>query len=74
VAEDAHAVAADPAIARQFQAPRQLAIIGEQQQPLRAEVEPPDRDDARQAGRQLVEYRGPALGSLWVVISPAGLW
>jgi hypothetical protein len=60
-AVDAHLVAAQPAGRRQLEPPRQRAVIGEQQQPLGIEIEPSDRDDARQSRRQLVEDRRPVL-------------
>ena len=55
-------VAPQPAGFRQFQRTRQPAIIGEQQQALGVEVEPADRDQPRQAFRQIVEYRRPSFG------------
>ena len=56
-AVDAHLVAPDPAARRQLERAREPAVIGEEQQPLRIEVEPPDRDDARQLRRQMREDR-----------------
>src|SRR5512143_1132075 len=44
----AHAIAPEPARARQLEMPRELAIGREQQQALGVDVEPPDRNDARQ--------------------------
>ncbi len=45
----AHPIAAHPAGRRQFEEPRQPAVIGEQQQPFGVHVEPPDAEQARQA-------------------------
>src|SRR5215467_333519 len=56
-AVNAHLVAPEPAGRRQFEAPRQPAVIGEQQQALGIEVEAPYRDDARQSLRQPIEDR-----------------
>ena len=57
----AHAIAPDPAGARQLEMARQRAVGGEQQQALGVDVEPPHRDDARQLGRQSLEHCLPAL-------------
>jgi hypothetical protein len=40
-------VAAHQAVRGQLQLARQLAVVGEQEQALRVEVEPPDRDQTR---------------------------
>ena len=56
----AHAVAPQPAGRRQFQHPRQRAVIGEEQEALGIEVEPADADQARQLFRQILKYRRPA--------------
>ena len=53
----AHAIAAQPAGRRQFQHARKPAVVGEQQEPFGVDVEPADRDDARQVGRQRREHR-----------------
>ena len=62
--------------------PRERAVIGQQQQPFRGEVEPADRDHARQAGRQgvedggaaaLVAVRGHQAGGLVVAEQPRAL-
>jgi len=60
-AKGADPVAPDPAGGRQFQMPGQAAIIGQQQQPFRCQVQPPDRDDTRHGGRQPLEDRRAAL-------------
>src|SRR5216684_2151384 len=57
---DAHAIAPEPTAHRQLQRARQLAVIGEQQQPFRSEVEPADRDHPRQLRRQAIEHRRAA--------------
>src|SRR3546814_6521974 len=59
----AHAVAAQPAARRQLQLPLEGAIVGQQQQAFRVDVEPADRLQARQLGGQAVEHRGAALRS-----------
>jgi D-alanyl-D-alanine dipeptidase len=56
-----HAIAADPAVRRQLQFPGQRAVVGQQQQPLAVQVEPPDADHTRQARRQLFEHCRAAL-------------
>ena len=58
----AHAVAPEPAGRRQFEHARQAAVVGQQQQALGVDVEPADRDDARQIVGQRVEDRRPAFG------------
>ena len=55
------AVAAQPAGCRQFEHAREAAIVGQQQQPFRVDVEPADRDQARQVLGQIVEHGRPAL-------------
>ena len=62
LAEGAHAVAPEPAGLRQFQHPRQSAVIGQQQQALGVDVEPADREHARQVLRQRLENGGAAFG------------
>ena len=57
----AHAIAAQPAGRRQLEDARESAVVGEQQQPFGVDVEPADRDQARQAGRQRRENRPPSL-------------
>src|SRR5262245_28174331 len=57
----AYAIAPRPAGRRQFEPALQLAVVGEQQQPFGIEIEPPDRNHARQLFRQAVEHRRPAL-------------
>ena len=47
-AERAHAIAPQPTGRRQFEHARQAAVIGEQQQPFRVDVEPADADQPRQ--------------------------
>ncbi len=69
-----HAVAPGPAIGRQFQAARQGAVIGQQQQPLAVQVQPPDADDAGQASGSRSNTVGRPSGSRWVVTRPSGLW
>src|SRR5579875_1211998 len=54
-AVDAHLVAPEPAIRRQLQAPRELAVIGQKQQAFGIEIEPADGNEARRALGQLVE-------------------
>ena len=56
-----HAVAPQPAGARQLQMPRKLAVVGEQQKPFGIEIEPPHRDHAGKLGRQCLEHGLPAL-------------
>ena len=56
----AHAIAAQPAGRRQFEHPREAAVVGQQQQPFGVDVEPADRDDARQIRGQGVEDGRPA--------------
>src|SRR6185437_13006237 len=51
-AMDAHAIAPEPTARRQLERARELAVVGQQQQPFRSEIEPADRDDARQLRRQ----------------------
>ena len=58
----AHPVAAQPTGRRQFEHPREAAVVGEEQQALGVDVEPADRDDARQVRRQGVENGRPPLG------------
>src|SRR3546814_318167 len=58
----AHAVAAQPAARRQLQLALQGAVVGQQQQAFRIDVEPADRLQAAQFGRQAIEYRGAAVG------------
>ena len=60
-AVDAHPVAADPAGRGQLEVTRQVAVVGEQQQPLGGEVEAPDRQQARQSRGQALENGRPAL-------------
>ncbi len=52
----AHAIAPEPAGARQLEMPGERAVGGEQQQAFGVEVEPPDRDHARQLRRQRLEH------------------
>ena len=59
---DPHAVAPQPAGRRQFEHARKAAVIGQQQQALGVDVEPADRHQARQLGRQHVEHGLAALG------------
>ena len=58
----AHAIAAQPAGRGQFEHAREAAVVGQQQQPLGVDVEPADRDDARQILGQRVEDGRAALG------------
>ena len=58
---DPDAVFAQPAGRGQFKAALQLAVIGQEQQPLGVEVKAADRHDARQVGRQVVEHGFAAL-------------
>ncbi len=58
----AHAVAAQPSRRRQFEHARESAVVGQQQQALGVDVEPADRDDAWQIGRQRVEYGRATFG------------
>src|SRR5690348_3994734 len=60
-AERAHAVAAPPAGLRQLQHAGEAAVVGEQQETLGVDVEPADRDKARQMLRQGVEDGRPPL-------------
>ena len=61
LAEQARAVFAHPARGGQLEPARQVAVIGQQQQAFGVEVEPPDRDHARQVLRQVREHRRAAL-------------
>ncbi len=54
-AERAHPIAAQPAGFGQLQHARQPAVIGEKQEPFGADVEPADREQARQVGGQRIE-------------------
>ena len=58
----ADAIAPQPAGVGQFERARQPAVIGQQQQALGVEIEPADRDQPRQAFRQIVEHRRPPFG------------
>ena len=49
-------IAPHPAGLRQLQRPRQLAVVGEEQQALGIQVQPPDGDHARHARRQVLEH------------------
>ena len=60
----AHAVAAQPARRGQFQHAREAAVVGEKDQALGVDVEPADRDDARQVRRKRLEDRRAPLGVL----------
>ena len=60
LAMGAHAIAAQPAGRRQFEHARKAAVIGQQQQALGVDVEPADRDDARQVRAAGVENRRAA--------------
>lgn len=62
LAMDADAITPQPAGGRQFQHARQPAIIGEQQQAFGVDVQPSDRHQPRQFGRQHVEHRLAAFG------------
>ena len=57
LAVDAHAIAAQPAGGRQLQPALQLAVIGQQQQPLGIQVQPANGHHPRQIARQRVEHR-----------------
>ena len=57
----AHAIAPQPAGRRQLERAREPAVIGEQQQALGREIEPPDADQPRQVLRQRAEDGRPAL-------------
>jgi hypothetical protein len=72
-AENPDAIAPRPAGARQFQAARQLPVIGEQEQPFGVEIETADGDDTRQIAGERREDGLLPCGSRWVVTSPAGL-
>ena len=60
LAMGADAVAPQPAGVGQFQRAGETAVIGQQQQALGVEIEPADRDQPRQAFRQIVEHRRPS--------------
>lgn len=60
LAMGAHAVTAQPAGGRQFERPRQAAVIGQQQQAFGIDVEATDRKNPRQTFRQVVEHGGTA--------------
>jgi hypothetical protein len=66
-----HPVFANPAGRRQFQSPRQGAVIGQQQQPFGVHIEPADGDRRRQFLRQPVIDGRPAF---WIAAGgqPAG--
>src|SRR5262249_33000195 len=55
-AECAYAVAAKPAVRRQFERSRQAAVVGQEQQPLRIGVEPADADQPWQVLWQRAEH------------------
>src|SRR3569623_527444 len=56
----ADAVASQPSGVGMLQRARQAAVIGEQQQPFGGEIETADREQARQAFRQMIDYRRTA--------------
>ena len=60
-AVSAHAIAPQPAGRRQFERAREPAVVGEQQQSLGVQVEPPDADQPRQVLRQRAEDGRAAL-------------
>src|SRR5882724_5229175 len=62
LAMGADAITPQPAGIGQFERARQPAIIGQQQQAFGVEIEPADRDQPRQAFRQIVEHRRPSFG------------
>src|SRR5438552_4610779 len=62
LAVGADAITAQPAGIGQFEHAREPAVVGQQQQALGVEIEPADRDQPRQAFRQMVEHRGPPFG------------
>jgi len=62
LAERAHAIAPQPTGRRQLQHPCEPAVIGEQQQAFGADVEPSDREQARQVLGQRREDGRPAFG------------
>ena len=57
-----HAVTPQPARRRQLEAALELAVVGQQQQTLRAHVQAADRHQPRQAFGQAVVDRRPAFG------------
>ena len=57
----AHAISAQPPGRRQFEHPREAAVIGQKQEALGVDVEPADSDDPGQVRRQGVENRRPPL-------------
>src|SRR5271169_3688536 len=61
LAMDAHLVAPQPAGRRQFEPPRQRAVIGQQQEPLGIQIQTADRNQPRQVLRQCIKDGGPAL-------------
>ena len=63
-APGAHAVTPRPAGGRQFEQPRQGAVIGQQQQAFGIDIETADRNHARHAGRQALEDRRATFGIL----------
>ena len=69
----ADAIAAEPPRRRQLEDPREAAVVGQEQQALGVDVEPADRHDPRQVGRQGVENRRPPLGIARGGDEPAGL-
>ena len=64
LAEQPHAIFARPAGGGQLQHARHRAVIGEEQQAFRIEIEPPDRDHARQILRQRLKDSRPTFGVL----------
>ena len=62
LAERAGAIGAHDAGPRQLELALQFAVVGQQQQALGHEIEPADRHQPRQARRQAVVDRRPALG------------
>src|SRR3569623_833027 len=62
LAQHAHRIFAFDLAGRVHQPIGELAVVAEQQQAQRIEVEPADRDPAAADARQPVEYRGAAFG------------
>ena len=61
IAVDPHPVFAQPAGRGQFQPPLQPAVVGQEQQAFRVQIQTPDRHHARHIVGQVVEHRRAAL-------------
>ena len=69
----AHAIAPEPGGGGKLQHARQAAVVGQKDQSFAVDVEPADRDDARQSSGSASKIVGRPSGSRAVVTSPRGL-